>query len=215
MALKKNLDVLVFEQIRDRIINSEWEQGQNLDVDELSRFYEVSRTPVLQALKRMQAEGMVVVSGTGKYFFPKYSIKQVRDICSVRLVLESEALHELQRKQGAVDTTALMEMAQQCRRVMINGNVTVSRQLDLQWHKNLIDLTGNECLIQLYTQVQSQFMVANYLQAFHSSEQQLVAADDHINILSCLDRNDFTGAMEILDNHITLAAEKIADRINT
>ena len=66
MALKKNLDVLVFEQIRDRIINSEWEQGQNLDVDELSRFYEVSRTPVLQALKRMQAEGMVVVSGTGK-----------------------------------------------------------------------------------------------------------------------------------------------------
>jgi len=215
LALKKNLDVLVFEKIRDRIINSEWEQGQNLDIDELARFYEVSRTPVLQALKRMQAEGIVVVSGTGKYFFPKYSIKQVRDICSVRLVLELEALREIQRKEGKVETVSLMETAQQCRRVMINGNVTVSRQLDLQWHKDLIGLTRNECLIQLYIQVQSQFMVANYLQAFHSSAQQLVAADDHINILTQLSQNDFDGAMEILETHIMLAAEKIVSRINT
>lgn len=213
MALKKNLDMLVFEKIRDRIIASEWEQGENLDVDELAHYYEVSRTPVLQALKRMLNEGMLVVSGTGKYFFPKYTKKDVQNICRVRRVLELEALDELQNQPENFRSSALLETAQRCKKMTLCGNIIVSRQLDLLWHKNLIELTGNDCLIHLYTQVQGQFMVANYLQVFHSKEQQLIASDDHIHILERLEDNDYLGAKEILMNHIDGAYEKIVARI--
>lgn len=213
MALKKNLDMLVFEKIRDRIIASEWEQGENLDVDELAHYYEVSRTPVLQALKRMLNEGMLVVSGTGKYFFPKYTKKDVQNICRVRRVLELEALDELQNQPKNFRSSALLETAQRCKKMTLCGNIIVSRQLDLLWHKNLIELTGNDCLIHLYTQVQGQFMVANYLQVFHSKEQQLIASDDHIHILERLEDNDYLGAKEILLNHIDGAYEKIVARI--
>lgn len=204
--------MLVFEKIRDRIVASEWEQGENLDVDELARYYEVSRTPVLQALKRMLNEGILVVSGTGKYFFPKYTKEDVQNICRVRRVLELEALDELQSKPENFRSSALSETAKQCKKMTLCGNIVVSRQLDLLWHKNLIELTGNECLMHLYTQVQGQFMVANYLQVFHSKEQQLIAADDHINILGCLEADDYTGAKEILVSHIDGAYEKITAR---
>ena len=212
MALKKNLDMLVFEKIRDRIIASEWKQGENLDVDELAHYYEVSRTPVLQALKRMLSEGMLVVSGTGKYFFPKYTKEDVQNICRVRRVLELESLDELRNKPENFRISALADTAQQCKKMTLCGNIIVSRQLDLLWHKNLIELTGNDCLIHLYTQVQGQFMVANYLQVFHSKEQQLIAADDHINILEALERGDYDQAKEILISHIDGAYEKITAR---
>lgn len=205
--------MLVFEKIRDRIINSEWEQGQHLDVDELARYYSISRTPVLQALKRMVNEGMLVVSGSGKYFFPTYTRENVRNICQVRRVLELEALDELQSKVDAIHSSTLSHTAQQCKEMSLRENIIVSRQLDLLWHKSLIELTENTCLIHLYTQVQGQFMVANYLQTFHTKEQQLIAADDHINILASLETKDFDRARQILVQHIDGAYEKIAARI--
>lgn len=213
MALKKNLDELVFDRMRDRIINGEWEQGQSLEVDELSAFYEVSRTPVLQALKRMQNEGMVVVSRSGKFFFPTYDARQVRDVCRVRLLLELEAVDEIGNKQIALDIDSLRGTARRCHQVMTREDITGSRRLDLEWHKALVASAGNECLTGLYTKVLGQFMVANYLQTFHTKQQQLVAADDHLKILDSLERGDFEGAKAGLREHIDQACEKIILRI--
>lgn len=215
MSLKKNLDQLVFDQMKDRIINGDWEQGLNLEVDELSSYYEVSRTPILQALKRMQNEGMLVVSRVGKFYFPKYNEQQVSDICRVRLVLELEALDEIQKLHPDTDWAALEDLTQWCQRRTMCGDVIASRRYDMEWHKKLVDASKNECLIGLYTRVQSQFMVANYLQASHSQEQQLVAAGDHTFVMEHLKRGDYEGAKDMLSQHINNARDKILARIRT
>lgn len=213
MSLKKNLDQLIFEQMKDRIINGDWEQGRNLEVDELSSYYEVSRTPILQALKRMQNEGMLVVSRVGKFYFPKYNERQVRDICRVRLILELEALDEIHQSKPSMDWRALRDLTQWCQRRTMCGDVVASRRYDMEWHKQLVDASENECLIGLYTKVQGQFMVANYLQTFHSNEQQMVAADDHTCVMDHLEQGDFNGAKEVLSTHINNACGKILARI--
>lgn len=213
MALKKNLDELVFERMRDRIFVGDFQQGQALEVDELASFYEVSRTPVLQALKRMQNEGMVSVSRAGKFSVPTYDKEQVRNICRIRLLLEREALEEIREKGSRLDYELLHEIAQRCRRVMTQGDITGSRRLDLEWHKRLVCHAENECLTGAYTKVLGQFMIANYLQTFHTKEQQMVAADDHIKILEALEQGDCDAAVAGLEAHINEACKKIIDRI--
>lgn len=212
MSLKKNLDQLVFEQMKDRIINGDWEQGRILDVDELSAYYEVSRTPILQALKRMQNEGMLVVSRVGKFYFPNYNEQQVRNICRIRLILEAEALDEIQQNKPSMDWRALRDLTQWCQRRTICGDVVASRRYDMEWHKHLVDASENECLIGLYLKVQGQFMIANYLQTSHSNAQQKVAADDHTCIMDHLELGDYAGAKEVLALHINNACTKILAR---
>ena len=213
MSLKKNLDQLVYEQLRARIIKGEWEQGLQLDVDALAAEYEVSRTPVLQALKRMQNEGMLVVSGVGKFYFPKYTAQQVRDLCRIRLVLELEALEEIQSRNLPLDLRELRRTSMLCLRSMENGDTVESRRQDLDWHKQLVAAAGNDSLTGLFTLVQGRFMVANYLQVYHSSEQQRIAAEDHEGIMDALERGDFIAARQILSVHITDASDKICSRI--
>lgn len=215
MALKKNLDELVFDQMRDRIINGEWEQGDILNVDELSADYEVSRTPVLQALKRMHSEGLLEFSRVGKYFIPTYTAKQVEDICRVRLLLELEALDQIQRNDLYLNLSALRQITMNCHQETLRGEVVTSRRFDLELHKLLVLSAQNDCLAGIYTQVQGQFMIANYLQVFHTKQQQLIAADDHIAILECLEHNDFDGAKKRLTDHINQAHQKIKARINS
>ena len=67
MSLKKNLDVVVFEQLREKVIRGEWTPGQAISIDELVTEYGVSRTPILQALRRMEAMRMVEITITGHF----------------------------------------------------------------------------------------------------------------------------------------------------
>jgi len=214
MLLKKNLDQLIYEQMKYRIIRGEWEQGVFLDVDQLSEYYEVSRTPILLTLRRMQNEGMLMVSATGKFFFPRYDQQQVRDICRVRLVLELEALDEIKDREIGLNFKALSLISEKCLNSMRSGNINESRNYDLEWHKKLVVATDNKCLIGLYTKVQGQFMVANYLQAFHSQAQQQVAAEDHEKIMSYLKTGDYDSAKKCLSEHIDQACDKILALIN-
>lgn len=50
---------LIADRLRDRILAREWEAGQPLDAQALARGYGVSRTPVREALKQLQQEGLV------------------------------------------------------------------------------------------------------------------------------------------------------------
>lgn len=215
MALKKNLDQLVLDQLISRIINGDWEQGQILEVDELAGYYEVSRTPVLQALKRMQAEGMLTVSRGGKFFLPTYNDKQVTDICRTRLVLELEALDEIGSMKGslAANLDSFKALAQACRENTEAGNVVPSRRLDMDLHRAIIAASGNECLISLYPKVQGQFMIANYLLVFHSRQQQMAASDEHGMIIQCLSNEDIEGAKKAMADHINSARERIISRM--
>lgn len=213
MALKKNLDQRIFDQMLDRIINGEWEQGFHLDVDELSQHYEVSRTPVLQALKRMHSEGLLIVTRVGKYYLPKYDEKQVRDICRVRLLIELEALDQIRSNKPDIDWSDLEKTASWCQKRTLQEDVVASRRYDMEWHKILVAASDNECLIGLYPKVQGQFMIANYLQTFHSNRQQLAAADDHAVIMQHLKQGDYNAAKEELTRHINAACEKIISRI--
>ena len=93
------------------------------------------------------------------------------------------------------------------------ADVVASRRYDMEWHKQLVDASENECLIGLYTKVQGQFMIANYLQTFHSNEQQMVAADDHTSVMDHLEQSDYDGAKAVLTCHINNACDKILARV--
>lgn len=214
MSLKKNLDVLVFDRMRDRIINGDWLPGQNLDIDELAEYYEVSRTPIIQALKQMQTQEMVIVSRNGKYSIPRFDKKHVRDICTIRLLLEQQAVTEIKDKKIVIHADLLHTIGQKCYRANMVGDVTESRREDLTWHKTLVKEAGNDCLNGIYEKVQGQFMVANFLQIFHTKEQQLVASDEHLKIVEALSNQSYDMAFSLLGEHINLACEKILHRMD-
>ena len=79
MALKKNLDVVIFEKFYDEIVCGKWTAGALLNIDEMADRYDVSRTPVQQALKKMNTLGMVKFSSKGHVYVESFDKKQVKE----------------------------------------------------------------------------------------------------------------------------------------
>ena len=57
MKVKNSLDEILYEHIVESLINGDYEMGQNLTLDELAHRFEVSRTPVVQAVKLLANDG--------------------------------------------------------------------------------------------------------------------------------------------------------------
>ncbi len=209
MTLKKNLDILLFEKLNEEIIKGKWASGQQLSADEFAERYGVSRTPAVQALKRMNALGMVSVMTTGHFYVPSFTEQQVYDLLEMRALLERQAIIDIEQRNVRVDTTTLRKLAEECSAYNEAADLTRTRQADLRLHSFLISQSHNGCLSEMYAKIQGQFMVANYVLTTHTKDQQRVAAEEHELIINALEEKDFERAKAICDEHIYEAREKI------
>lgn len=208
MSVKKNLDVIIVEKLKDSVVQGDWFPGQKLQIDDIAKEYGVSRTPIIQAVRMMAVEGMLVLGSNGKVAVPEFTPRQIEDIARMRLLLESEALRVVCRDKG-LSIEELTRLADECACAMIENDVVKSRKKDLAFHKALVCASANECLVNLYVKVQGQYAVCNYLIAKHDHAAQLDAVNEHFAFLRLLRDYDTHAASEMLEGHINRATAKI------
>ena len=88
MKVKSNLDAIIYEHIVDSLILGEYSMGQTILLDEFAEKYEVSRTPVTQAVKLLVSDGLLEAMSNGRVRVPVFDKEQMRKICEVRLLFE-------------------------------------------------------------------------------------------------------------------------------
>lgn len=213
MSLKKNLDVRVFEQLRETVIRSEWVPGQALSPDELAERYGVSKTPVLHALKRMQEQKMINVTPTGHFYVPEYSKKDICDLLEMRALLERQTILKLSAHREPLDFDKLSLLVTECSAANRHGNVVAARKADMEFHRLLTVSVNNPYLTDLYDRILSQFIVANYLLTDPTQAQQTIAADEHVTILEAIRAEDYAAACAAMDMHIFGARDKILKKL--
>ena len=213
MSLKKNLDVKVFEQLREMVIRSEWTPGQALSPDELAAFFGVSKTPVLHALKRMEEQKMINVTSTGHFYVPEYSEKDICDLLEMRALLERQTILKLSTHRESLDFYALSLLVTERSAANKHGNVVAARKADMEFHRLLAVSVNNPYLTDLYDRILSQFIVANYLLTDPTQAQQTIASDEHVTILEAIRAEDYTAACAAMDMHIFGARDKILKKM--
>lgn len=100
MRVKKNLDKIIYDQIIDSFILGEYKMDDAISLDVLCEKYEVSRTPVVQAVKLLVNDGVLEKLSNGRVVVPTFDQNQIKNICDVRLMIEKHAIeHYLSVKQ--------------------------------------------------------------------------------------------------------------------
>lgn len=208
MTSKKNLDIILYEKIHDQIINGKWKPGEKLDIDELAEFFEVSRTPVIQAIKMMIANDMIMMSGNGKVSLPEYTKQEIIDICNVRFILENQAIKEIDIKSKLVDIISLKYYIDSCIKFYEIGDFAQARKIDSEFHTCLVRQAGNNCLNKVFAKIQAQFTICHYLLVSPNLKQRNVAIQDHKKIVQLLESKNYTEVENVLEEHITVKACK-------
>lgn len=72
-------DEILYDRIIESLIFGDYDMGEK---------FEVSRTPVVQAVKLLTNDGVLTVMSNGRVYVPEYKYETVRQICEVRLLVE-------------------------------------------------------------------------------------------------------------------------------
>ena len=156
---------------------------------------------------------MLGVSSTGHYYVPVFTEKQVSDLLEVRMLIEKQAVADIRDKSLQVDYDAMQRIADECSRANNERDVIAARLADLRFHQMLVAAGDNPYLDQVFDKIQAQFIMANYLIASHTQEQQRIAAEDHFCVLEALRGGKFDEAESAVVQHILGARDRILARM--
>lgn len=202
---KKNLDVYIFEQLRDRMLAGAWRPGERLDVDQLADDYQVSRTPVIQALRRMEGQGMMRVTRGGKFYLPVLTPQEIVDICTVLQVLECEAMRLLADGRGTVET--LQGLAQDLYQAAQAGDSAACCRLEAEWHRRLVAAAGNSCLEECFSKALGQYLAARA--SGTCAQSCLTLASRLLDLTVTLGQQDYNAAMASLESYLCCAGQSL------
>ena len=206
MKVKNSLDEILYEHIVESLINGDYEMGQNLTLDELAHRFEVSRTPVVQAVKLLANDGILQIMGNGRIYVPEYDQEHVRQMCEVRQMVEGHALERFMSGLGLSAESVLAQLNRYSEEgVRLTGSSVSPKEfamLDRRFHRLLVEASGNRILLETYDRVQGRFLVSNYLLCPLRLRDFSGTARDHVRLVESIRSGDITRAQHCLQQHI-------------
>lgn len=201
------------ETLRSWVLDGVLPMGARLNVVQLARALNSSRTPVREALSRLTAEGFATFSPNRGHFVAVYSAEQVAEIYGCRAVLESEAARLAARLPMDAATAARLGTILDTIDALIAGGCDEEElrelvRLNHDFHETIYARCGNRELRRLIAQVTTiPNAIRNY---FRFSPEQLSESNRaHRTILRALIAGDGDRAAAAMREHIWAARDRM------
>lgn len=199
------LEDKVYERLRALLVGRQILPGQRIPVDQLARTIGVSRTPVLNALKRLAQERIVVFHPRRGVYAQHFTKRQMAALFEVREVLEGLAA------RLAAPHIPRDEVAQLRKRFrgldLAETPAAVRRYIerDRHFHWRLVEIADNEQLARAMTSVNMMFFAWQDGLVRPPGE----TLDEHMAILEALQRRDADASEAAMRLHIRRSLERL------
>jgi DNA-binding GntR family transcriptional regulator len=200
VALADQVTALLQERILDRV----YEPDERLNIDALSREFEVSSSPIREALTRLSAIGLVTsTSFSGFSVTPVPTREWFEQLRDYRIIAEGWAARQLARRRtpSAIDrmTESLRSMEGETLGSHARDYIPVNRA-DEAFHEAMLDASGNEILAQTVRNLRPHLHHARLFSRVPQDIEPLIA--EHRAILHAVSIGDEDGAAAALEAHL-------------
>ncbi|MBD0708776.1 MULTISPECIES: GntR family transcriptional regulator [unclassified Streptomyces] len=190
----------VLEELRRAITSGELRPGGQIRQDALAARFEVSRVPLREALKTLEAEGLVVHHVHRGYFVAELSLTDLEEIYRIRELLETEAVRRAVRRLPDGFTATLEGVQRQVERAAEEGDVAAMAAANRLFHFTLIEASEMPRLVRLITTLwdaTDAYRSLYYTEGPHRAQ----AVREHRAVISALRHGDEDAVVRWLDEH--------------
>ncbi|WP_369142525.1 GntR family transcriptional regulator [Streptomyces sp. R44] len=190
----------VLEELRRAITSGELRPGGPIRQEALAARFEVSRVPLREALKALEAEGLVVHHVHRGYFVAELSLDDLEEIYRIRELLETEAVRMAVRWMPDGTVATLERIQREVERAAGDGDVAAMAAANRLFHFTLIDASGMPRLVRLITTLwdaTDAYRSLYYTEPTHRKQ----AVREHRAVISALRHGDEEATVRWLDEH--------------
>lgn len=193
----------VYERIREAIVRGEFAPGDPLGEVALARQFGTSRTPVREALHRLEIEAIVERTSRGVRVRAS-SPEEILDIYEVRITLESAAAKAAATRATELDRVRLRAAQDQ---MIATGNAPAERaQANRVFHEAIWEASRSPTLVDLLHRLHVHLLRYPSTTLAYGDRWETVLAE-HEDLLAAIERHDAAAAQAIAERHMTSARE--------
>ena len=185
-----------YAQLRDWIIDGTLAPGESLRDEALAEALGMSRTPVRDALQRLENEGLVVTSSTRRTSVSPVTLKQARDIYPITVALEVMALRLALPLMDAPALDAMRAANAELAAALAAGNAAAATLADEAAHGAFIARCGNDELQAMLADLKAK--VRRLECAFWGWADRTPSVRDHEELIAALEARDGETAERVL-----------------
>ena len=204
-----SLRAVVFDNLEREIIAGEYQAGDSLSELMLSEKYGVSRTPVREALRQLELEGLVRLIPNKGAVVVGVSEKDIDDIYAVRIRIEGLAARLCADNATDEELQALERLVDLQEFYLLKGKPEQLWQLDGEFHNTIFEASRNRPLQSMLSSFHSYVSRARS-NSMRSAERAAQSVEEHRGILSAISAHDGDRAEEMMTAHIIAARSNLS-----
>ncbi len=202
----------VYNKLKKDILDGKFPPGSSMVERKLCDIYNVSRSPIRNALQRLVRDGLVAfIPGKGM-IVPEITIEDIFEIYDMMELFQIYAIRRSAGKMNKVSLNTLENILLNIRTSLDQENIPGAIQWDVKFHEFLVTLSGSTRLKQFHDQIHNQ--IERFL-SYTLEDTQLAERSylEHRNIYNCLAEGDLDGAEDAISQHYSNTKQYYINRL--
>jgi len=199
--MSQALYMQVADRLRDQIYQRELTPGDAIDEMALCERYGISRTPLREALKVLNSEGLIELIPRRGSFVRSMDIEELNELFPVMVVLEGLCAREAVENCAAQDLQQLEKMHEKLERFAEQGDIDGYYEQNFVFHQAVQDLSGNKWLQRVIGDLRKVLRLARHMQLTIPGRLE-ASLEEHRQVMQAFIKNDPDMADQNMQNHL-------------
>jgi DNA-binding GntR family transcriptional regulator len=206
---RKSIVESVADRLRVRILDNELAEGDTLRQEAIAAKYAVSRIPVREALRQLEAEGLVVFHRHRGAVVSRLNVNEVGELFDLRILIERDLIRRAVPRADEADLDNCLTHLEASEEAFRSGGVRQWGELNWKFHEALYRPAGRDRSLNLaqMLNLNTDRYVRIQLSLEHAALER--AMSDHRRLYKLYSDRDAEGAVAMLDEHLAKARDAL------
>ncbi|MEX2449797.1 MAG: GntR family transcriptional regulator [Rhodospirillales bacterium] len=204
---KKSLRDEAYDELRRGIVSGGLRPGQQLSELQLAAQFQISRSPIREALGRLELEGFAIRRPNGRVYVAPLDIAELEQLYAVRATVEGLATRLAAPRLTTDDLDEMTADLQKMGALAERGDIEGSLARGAEFHDVILGACANEPLVEIIAGLR--LRISRYRTMIAATRNQQIRIAEHQDILNALYARNAKGAEAAMIRHIEESADII------
>lgn len=205
---------IVFMELKKAIFDGRIKEGEHLVENTIAEKMEVSRTPVREALRQLEAEGLVINIPRRGTIVKGITLKDAEEIYDIREVLEGLVARLSCRHRTQEDIDKLKNILVLMERAIEKKDYNRYLELHKDYNNTILKSSNNKKLQAMMQNVYEHLIILRSI-SLYTEDRRFLALEEHRQIVEAIEKKDEISAEEKTREHVKKAKKAFFDNLKT
>ena len=203
---------VVFNTLRQEILTGKLKPGERLMEIHLANKLGVSRTPIREAIRKLELEGLVIMIPRRGAEVAQITLKNLKDVMEVRRALDVLAIELACERMNQQELDILYQACEHFSAAVKTKDTRMLAEADVAFHDKIVLSTGNTRLIQLVSNLSEQMYRYRFEYLKDASSHEMLQ-QEHLEMYRSILKKEKETAADIVRRHIDNQEKAIIEQL--